>query len=166
VAPEPITPAMIEAAARVYAHREEFSEAKWPEYAETTESMLRAAAAHVHKTPDTNEDAARIYAHRDVFSEAKWRNYAETTESMLRAAAAVREPKPDIQAVTAPISAFRVFDRVTYQHGMLGKLDGTVTRVRGEWPEQKIDVSYKVDGEPRSSVMTTDQAAVKLEHRV
>jgi hypothetical protein len=57
-------------------------------------------------------------------------------------------------------------DHVTYQHGMLGKLDGTITRVRGEWPKQKTDVSYKVDGVLRSSVMTTDQAAVKREHRV
>jgi len=30
----------------------------------------------------------------------------------------------------------------------------------------EIDVAYKVDGVPRSTVMTTDQAAVKLEHRV
>jgi hypothetical protein len=57
-------------------------------------------------------------------------------------------------------------DRVTYQHGHLGKLDGQITAIKCEWPKQKIDVAYKVDGVPRSSVMTTDQAAVKLEHRV
>jgi hypothetical protein len=57
-------------------------------------------------------------------------------------------------------------DRVTYQHGLLGKLDGQITAIKGEWPKQKIDVAYKVDGVPRSTVMTTDQAAVKLEHRV
>ena len=49
---------------------------------------------------------------------------------------------------------------------LLGKLDGQITAIKGEWPKQKIDVAYKVDGVPRSSVMTTDQAAVKLEHRV
>jgi hypothetical protein len=40
-----ITPTMIEAAARVLAHREEFNENKWPKYADTTERMLRAAQA-------------------------------------------------------------------------------------------------------------------------
>lgn len=38
------TEAEVEVAARVYAHREEFAEAKWPKYAETTARMLRAAA--------------------------------------------------------------------------------------------------------------------------
>ena len=73
---------------------------------------------------------------------------------------------PSVQAVTAPASAFKEGDRVVYQHGMLGKLDARVTRVRGDWPKQKIDVSYKVDGEPRSTVLTTDQAAVKLERKL
>ena len=41
-------------------------------------------------------------------------------------------------------------DRVTYQHGLLGKLDGQITAIKGEWPKQKIDVALKVDGVPRS----------------
>lgn len=41
----PITRQMIEAAARVYAHRDVFNENRWPEYADTAESMLRAALA-------------------------------------------------------------------------------------------------------------------------
>lgn len=36
---------MIETAARILAHREEFNENKWPKYAEVTECMLRAAFA-------------------------------------------------------------------------------------------------------------------------
>jgi hypothetical protein len=34
-------------------------------------------------------------------------------------------------------------DRVTYQHGHLGKLDGQITAIKGEWPKQKIDVALQ-----------------------
>jgi len=60
--PRPVSPAMVEAAARVIAHSEEFRAANWPKYAEVAESAIRAALAVEAGAPVQADPHAHLVA--------------------------------------------------------------------------------------------------------